>query len=326
MHTRPILIVDDEPSNLDVMREILGPRYKLVFATDGHDALALATKHGPSLVLLDVQMPGMDGFEVCRALKASPATTHTPVIFVTSLAEAGHEAEGFEAGAVDYIVKPLSPAVVQARVATHLSLVKASQLERSYRDAITMLGELGHFHDEDTGEHIWRMAAYARCLALACGWDEDQASTLELAAPMHDTGKIAIPDRVLRKPGKLDRDEWDIMKTHARIGHDVLSRSDAPVFRMAADVALRHHEKWDGSGYPDGLRGTDIPESARIVAVADVFDALSTRRPYKQPWPLDQVLDYLREARGQHFDPRLVDLFLQILPRILEIQSRWSDR
>lgn len=324
MHTRPILVVDDEPSNLDVMREILGTRYKLVFATSGRDALLLAAKHAPSLILLDVQMPDLNGFEVCKALKSDALTTHTPVIFVTSLAEAGHEAGGFEMGAVDYIVKPLSPAVVRARVSTHLSLVKASQLERSYKDAISMLGEVGHFHDEDTGEHIWRMAAYARCLALACGWDEDQANTLELAAPMHDTGKIAIPDSVLRKPGKLDATEWDIMKTHARIGHDVLARSDAPVFRMAAEVALRHHEKWDGSGYPDGLRGTAIPESARIVAVADVFDALSTRRPYKQPWPLEQVLDYMKRSSEQHFEPRLVEIFLGVLPQVLDLQRRWN--
>ena len=284
----------------------------------------MAAKHAPSLILLDVQMPDLNGFDVCKALKSDAATLHTPVIFVTSLSEAGHEAVGFEMGAVDYIVKPLSPAVVRARVATHLSLVKASQLERSYKDAISMLGEVGHFHDEDTGEHIWRMAAYARCLALACGWDEDQANTLELAAPMHDTGKIAIPDSVLRKPGKLDAAEWDVMKTHARIGHDVLSRSEAPVFRMAAEVALRHHEKWDGSGYPDGLRGTAIPESARIVAVADVFDALSTRRPYKQPWPLEQVLDYMKQSSGLHFEPRLVEIFLRILPQILDLQRQWS--
>jgi len=141
---------------------------------------------------------------------------------------------------------------------------------------------------------------------------------------MHDTGKIAIPDSELRKPGKLDAAEWDIMKTHARIGHGVLARSDAPVFRMAAEVALRHHEKWDGSGYPDGLSGTAIPESARIVAVADVFDALSTRRPYKQPWPLEQVLDYMKQSSGQHFEPRLVEIFLGILPQILDLQRRWS--
>lgn len=325
MSHRPILIVDDEPANLAAMRSILSAQYPLVFANSGAAALAAARKHDPALVLLDIQMPDVDGYAVCRELKADPATQHTPVIFVTSLAESGHEAAGFEVGAVDYIVKPVSPAIVLARVGTHLSLVKASQLERSYRDAITMLGELGHFHDEDTGEHIWRMAAYARRLATACGWDAERSLTLELAAPMHDTGKIAIPDSILRKPGKLDPQEWEIMKTHARIGYDVLIKSDAPVFKLAAEIALRHHEKWNGSGYPDGLAGNDIPESARIVAIADVFDALSMRRPYKEPWALEQVLAFIREGAGQHFDPRLVDIFLHILPDILKIQEQWQD-
>lgn len=326
MPSRSLLIVDDEPANLEVMRRVLSPSYSLVFAHSGAAALAAARKHLPSLILLDIQMPDMDGYEVCRQLKADATTQHTPVIFVTNLADAGQEAAGFEVGAVDYIVKPVSPAIVLARVATHLSLVKSSQLERSYIDAITMLGQVGHFHDEDTGEHIWRMAAYARRLAAAIGWDLDRCKTLELAAPMHDTGKIAIPDRILRKPGKLDADEWEIMKSHAQVGHDVLIRSEAPVFQLAAEIALRHHERWDGSGYPDGLAGTQIPESARIVAVADVFDALSMRRPYKEPWSKEKVIDYIQQGSGKHFEPRLVDVFLDILPSILDIQDEWRSR
>lgn len=320
----PILIVDDEPSNLAALRQVLGGLYRLAFVTCGGEVPAAVRKHSPALILLDIQMPDMDGYTVCRALKADPETQHIPVIFVTSLCEVGQEMAGFEAGAVDYIVKPFSPPVVRARVGTHLSLVRAAILERSYQDAIYMLGEAGHYYDTDTGVHIWRMAAYARALAEACGWDEERCQQLELAAPMHDTGKVGIPDTILRKPGPLDAAEWQVMKTHAIIGHHILRRSDAPVFRMAADIALRHHERWDGSGYPDGLAGADICEAARIVAVADVFDALSMRRPYKEPWPLEQVLAALREGVGNHFEPRLVEAFLDILPRVLEIQANWQ--
>ena len=187
-----------------------------------------------------------------------------------------------------------------------------------------MLGDAGHYNDSDTGVHIWRMAAYARALATACGWDSAQATLLEQAAPMHDTGKVGIPDAILRKPGKLDAEEWKVMKTHCQIGYDILSRSDAPVFQLAAEVAMHHHEKWDGSGYPDGLEADAIPESARIVALADVFDALTMKRPYKEPWPIDKVLATLRESAGSHFEPNLVETFITILPDILRIKAEWD--
>ena len=276
----PVLIVDDEPLNIDAMRRILERDYRLVVARSGADALAAAVKHVPSLVLLDIQMPDMDGYAVCRGLKADPRTAHIPVIFVTSLSDQWDEARGFDCGAVDYITKPVSPLAVNARVRTHLTLVRASRLEQSHRDAISMLGRAGHFNDNDTGVHIWRMATFARELAHAAGWSATDCHTLELAAPMHDMGKLGIPGGILRKPAKLDAAEWDIMKTHARIGHDILSQSDAPVFKLAAEVALRHHEKWDGSGYPLGLRGEDIPISARLVALADAYDILISRRPH----------------------------------------------
>lgn len=326
MPNGPILVVDDEPLNLDALRRVLSPHYRLVFARNGREALAATAKHKPSLVLLDVQMPGMDGYQTCKALKKDPPTAHIPVIFVTSLSESWDETAGFDCGAVDYIVKPISAAVVLARVKTHLSLVGVSRLEQSYHDAISMLGKAGHYNDTDTGVHIWRMAAYARELATAVGWSDERSRQLELAAPMHDTGKMGIPSTILRKPGKLDSAEWEIMKTHAQIGHDILCRSKAPVFVLAAEVALRHHEKWDGSGYPGGLSGRDIPESARIVAVADVFDALTMVRPYKQAWPVDRVVATLEEGRGKHFDPELVNVFLSILPRILAVRVEWDSR
>lgn len=187
-----------------------------------------------------------------------------------------------------------------------------------------MLGVAGHHND--TGLHIRRMAAYARALAEARGWDEERCELIELAAPVHDTGKIGIPDAILTKPGALDEAEWKVMREHTRIGCEILERSEAPVFRLAAEVALCHHEKWDGSGYPRGLRGEAIPESARIVAIADVFDALSMRRPYKEPWPIARIIEHHRSGSGTHFDPDLVKLFLADLVHILEIKAIWDTR
>jgi putative two-component system response regulator len=207
-----------------------------------------------------------------------------------------------------------------------LSLVRASKLDASYRDAIYMIGEAGHYNDNDTGLHIWRMAAYSYSLALAAGWNDDAADLLEMAAPMHDTGKIGIPDAILQKPDKLTAEEWIIMKQHSRIGYDILSKSNASVFQLAAEIALHHHERWDGNGYPDGLAGEAIPESARIVAIADVFDALSMRRPYKEPWPIERILPTLHELSGSHLDKRLVTIFINIMPRILEIKAEWNSR
>ena len=322
--SNPILIVDDAPQNLAALEQILGGDHELIFARNGADAIAAAHKHAPSLILLDIEMPGKNGYEVCRELKADKRTEAIPVIFVTSLAEVGDEAAGFAVGAVDYIIKPVSPALVSVRVSTHLSLVQASTLEQSYRDAIYMLGEAGHHNDTDTGVHIWRMAAYAGALAAVVGWSAARCKQIELAAPMHDTGKIGTPDAILKKPGKLDPDEWLVMQQHARMGHRILARSHAPVFQMAAEIALRHHEKWDGSGYPDGLAGDAIAESARIVALADVFDALTSKRPYKAAWPLDQVMATIQEGSGSHFEPRLVDAFVCILPQILDIKAKWD--
>ncbi len=325
--TGPILIVDDEAANLALLRQILSPEYPLVFARNGNEALAAAAKHRPALILLDIQMPDMDGYTACRQLKADPVTESIPVIFVTGLSDVGDETAGFEAGAVDYIVKPVSPPIVRARVRTHLSLVSAAQLKRSYHDAIYMLGEASEFKDTDTGVHIWRMAGYSSALAAASGWDAAACRQLELAAPMHDIGKLSIPDAILHKPGKLDAEEWTVMQTHSTVGYKILSKSSAaPILQMAATVALRHHEKWDGSGYPDGLAGEEIPEMARIVAIADVFDALSMTRPYKEAWPLDRVMETMTSSAGTHFDPRLIEHFVRIQPQIVAIMDEWNAR
>lgn len=321
---QPILCVDDEPANLALLRQTLKDHHALVFAIDGATAIRAVEKHHPALILLDVQLPDQDGFAVCRHLKAQPEYADIPVIFVTALTGELDEQAGFDAGGVDYITKPVCPPIVLARVRTHLSLVRASRLEGAYRDAIYMLGAAGHYNDENTGVHIWRMAAYARALAAASGWDEDRCRLIELAAPMHDTGKIGIPSPILSKPGRLTPEEWVTMQTHTTIGYEILSRSDAPVFQMAAEIALYHHERWDGCGYPRGLVSTDIPESARIVAVADVFDALCMARSYKEAWATPRVIEELRRGSGRHFDPDLIVRFMGIMPEILALKERWD--
>lgn len=321
---KKILAVDDEPNNLQVLRQILKEHYQVIFANSGEKALEASAKHQPNLILLDIMMPAMDGYEVCKRLKADPVTKDIPVIFVTAMNDEENEVKGFDAGAVDYIQKPVSAPLVLRRVQTHLSLVRAQELEASQRGAISMLGKAGHYNDTDTGVHIWRMAAYARALAEAAGWTKSMADYLELSAPMHDTGKIGIPDSILKVPRKLTPEEWEIMKTHAEIGWAIVSLSDTPLFRMAAEIALHHHEKWDGSGYPKGLVGDAIPESARIVALADVFDALTMSRPYKKPWTVAEAADEIRRGAGSHFEPRLVELFEKILPEILRIKGEWD--
>ncbi|WP_300759094.1 HD domain-containing phosphohydrolase [Janthinobacterium sp.] len=325
MTLQTILVVDDEPTNLSLLRSILADSYYLVFASNGKEALAAVVKHQPALVLLDVGLPDIEGYALCPQLRQADPTQALQVIFITAYGGTEQESAGFEAGAVDYIVKPVSAPIVRARVAAHLSLVRATTLERSYCDAIQMLGHAGHYNDTDTGAHIWRMAAYSAILARAAGWDPGRCAQLKLAAAMHDTGKLGIPQAILRKPAALDEAEWAVMRTHPKIGYDILSRSDAPVFRLAAEVSLRHHEKWDGSGYPDGLRGDAIPLSARIVALADVFDALSMSRPYKPSWPVNDIVTHLKAGAGRHFDPWLTELFIGLMPQLLAIKAQFHD-
>jgi len=323
---KKILAVDDEPNNLQLLKQVLNEHYQLLFATNGEKALEAAVKHLPDLILLDVMMPGMNGYETCEKLKANPLTKDIPVIFVTAMNEVEQEAYGFDVGAVDYIQKPISGPIVLRRVKTHLSLVHVQELAKSQKAAIYMLGEAGHYNDTDTGLHIWRMAAYARALADALGWLENLLERLELAAPMHDTGKIGTPDAILKAPRRLTAEEWTIMRQHSEVGYNILSKGDTPLFTMAAEIALHHHEKWDGSGYPFGLSGEAIPESARIVAIADVFDALTMKRPYKEPWSIEDAMTEIRKGSGNHFEPRLVELFESILPEILKIKAEWENR
>ncbi|WP_047396709.1 two-component system response regulator [Chitinibacter sp. ZOR0017] len=320
-----LLLVDDEPNNLQVLRHILQEHYRLQFARDGEKALQLVSQAPPALILLDVMMPNMTGLEVCRRLKADPATANIPVIFVTALSDSNDEAEGFAAGAVDYITKPVSPPIVLARVKTHLSLVRADELRNTRLEIIRRLGRAAEFKDNETGMHVIRMSHYAQKLALAAGQSAHWAEELLHAAPMHDIGKIGIPDAILRKPAKLDPAEWQIMQTHAEIGARIIGEDRSTLLQIARTIALSHHERWDGQGYPQGLAGEAIPLAARIVAIADVFDALTSVRPYKAAWTIEDALAHIAAQAGQHFDPALAALFLTLEPELCAIQANWRD-
>ncbi|GGF12759.1 two-component system response regulator [Pseudoalteromonas gelatinilytica] len=319
-----ILVVDDEPANLKVIREVLANDYRLSFAKSGELALQLIENEPPKLILLDIMMPDMSGFEVCKVLKANPKTAHIPVIFVTALSHEQDESEGFALGAVDYITKPISPAIVRARVKNHLSLVQAEQLQLAHIDLIQRLGRAAEYKDTDTGEHIARMSRYSKVLALAYGMSEYEAEQLKQAAPMHDVGKIGIPDSVLLKPGRLNENEYEHMKQHALIGAKILENSTSPLLQLAHKLALEHHEKWDGTGYPFGLKGEEISIEGRIVTIADVFDALTSKRPYKKAWSVEEALDLLKDEAGKHFDPQLVDLFIGQIDSIIEIKNTYT--
>ena len=339
-----VLVVDNEPSNLQLLRQILQDQYQLSFATDGAKALDAAWKVKPDIILLDIMMPEMNGYETCRRLKADPETSKIPIIFVTGMGEMEDERRGFEAGGVDYITKPVSAPIVMARVRTHLALYnqnrlleemvqrRTKQLRQAFErletfslDAIYRLTRAVEYRDEDTGDHIQRMSHYSVAVARQMGLGENVTKRILYAVPMHDVGKIVIPDRILLKPGKLDAEESEIMRHHTTFGGKILEGSKAGYLRLGEVIALTHHEKWDGSGYPTGLEGREIPKVGRIVAIADVFDALTTKRPYKEPFPLDKSYRIIREGRGSHFDPEVVDAFFKAKDEILSIREKYKN-
>ncbi|WP_285448361.1 HD domain-containing phosphohydrolase [Xanthomonas sp. LMC-A-07] len=324
MPARPLLCVDDESSNLATLRQLLRDDYPLVFAKSGGEALDAVARHAPALILLDVELPDMDGYAVARTLKQDPDSTAIPILFVTSRSTEHDERTGLEAGAADYVSRPYSAALLKARIATHLTLAENARLAQQYRDAIHLLGTAGQGQDADTGAHIWRMAAYARLLAEKVGWPPAQAQLLEDAAPLHDAGKIVVPGSILHKPDTLDEHEREVVRQHPQVGHDLLRHGRGPLFQLAADIALHHHECWDGSGYPLGVAGDAIPEAARIVAVADVFDALCGRRAYKAPWAVEDAMRKLDSMAGKQLEPRLVRAFRDALPQMLQIKDAWD--
>ncbi len=321
---KKILAVDDEPLNLASIRRILQDEYDLVFATSGRGAIEMLEKHHPDLILLDVHMPGLSGHEVCQWVMQHSLYREIPVIFLTGASDPGEEERGFDLGAVDFLLKPTQPSVMRARIKTHLSLVKSVKLARIYEESIHMLGVAGHYNDSDTGSHTCRVGDTAGALARVHGYSDEASTELTLAATLHDVGKIGIPDSILRKPGALDAHEWKVMTEHSRIGHTILSRSDVPLFHLAAEIALHHHEKWDGNGYPDGLCQKQISEASRIVAVADVYDALTTKRPYKEPWSTERALEIIEQEGGKHFDPHFASLFAGMGDQLAEIRKKWN--
>ncbi|WP_153472766.1 HD-GYP domain-containing protein [Rhodocyclus gracilis] len=341
-----ILIVDDAPEIIDILRRVLSPEYAIRVAGNARLALRAAfSASPPSLILLDVTMPEMDGYEVCRTLKADDATRAIPVIFITARASTDDEAYGFSIGAADYLVKPISPPVVLARVRTHLALyahqrdleqrvaertadllARTRELEETRLEVIRRLGRAGEFRDNETGLHLIRLGHYARLLGLAVGFSDAEADQLMHASVLHDIGKIGIPDRILLKPDRLTSEEFDVIKTHCQIGAEIIGEHAEGLLAVARTIALTHHEKWNGSGYPAGLIGEDIPLVGRITAIADTFDALTSRRPYKAPWPLNDALSWIGERAGLCFQPQLVERFLAMRPEIEAIRHSFEDR
>ena len=337
--TKPIiLVVDDIPDNIHTLSGILNDDFKIKAATSGEKALKIASATPkPHLILLDIMMPEMDGYEVCQRLKGNPVTADIPVIFVTAKTDVVDEQKGFELGAVDYITKPVSPPIVKARVATHISLYdqnlalsnkvkqRTEALELSRLEIIRKLGRAAEYKDNETGMHVVRMSYYSKILAEQLDVSARWVELLFQAAPMHDIGKIGIPDNILGKPGKLDKDEWEIMQTHVNIGGDIIGDNESELLKMAQEIALYHHEKWDGNGYPHKLKGEEIPLSARIVAIADVFYALTSERPYKPAWPIEKAVALIEEEAGKHFDPNLVPIFVSKLEDMLSIKDSFTD-
>jgi putative two-component system response regulator len=332
-----VLVVDDAPESIDVLRSVLGSDYQIKAAISGELALRIVERTPPDLILLDVIMPDLNGYEVCRRLKGNPQTAGIPVMFVTNLAEATNEAQGLSAGAVDYITKPFVPALVRSRVHTQLTLhdqnrmlerkvaKRTAELVETRLQIIQRLGRAAEYRDNETGLHVIRMSHYSRLIARAGGMSEDEAELVLHAAPMHDIGKIGVPDRVLLKPGSLVPAEWEVMKQHTTIGAEIIGAHVSELLEAARIVALNHHEYWNGMGYPAGLRGEEIPKIARAVALGDVFDALTSARPYKAAWSVEAAVSIIEQGSGIQFDPQLVPAFLEVLPECLRVREQYSE-
>lgn len=331
-----ILVVDDSPIMADTLGGILRPLYQVKSASNTPDALAIAQSTRPSLILLDVTLPGMGGHELCRRLKADLRSSDIPIILVSASSDEEEDRLGLELGAADYLHKPINPALLLHRVRIHLELrnqnlalddmvrERTRELEDTRREIIRRLGMAGEYRDNETGQHVLRMSYSVRRLALEAGVPESQAELLHQTVPLHDIGKIGIPDHILLKPGNLNPEEWEIMKTHTLIGAEIIGYHDSPLLQMARSVALTHHEKWDGSGYPNGLAGEAIPLEGRIVAIADVYDALTCGRPYRKAWTSDDAFALIHNQLGLYFDPGLAALFLKLKPEIIEIGKMYA--
>ncbi len=338
-----VLLVDDTKTNIDILVQTLKDDFRLGVALNGRKAIDYAFNNHVDLILLDVLMPEMDGYDVCRRLKENPQTQDIPIIFITAMDAPEHKTRGFEMGAVDYITKPFDIAEVKARVRTHLMLITAQaalkeqnqilerkvkertrELEETQLEIINRLGLASEYRDEGTGQHVQRMSEYCRLLGEAAGMPVDEYELLALASTMHDAGKIGIADKILLKPGALDDAEWEEMKRHSIIGGELLSGSTSRLMQLAETIAKTHHERWDGTGYFEGLKGEEIPLVGRIVCICDVFDALVSERPYKKAWTVTEAIEEIRNWSGTHFDPRLAETFIGLKPKLQAIVDKLS--
>ena len=356
---KTILLVDDAPDNLLLMNDLLKDQYKVKIASSGEKALRIAQSGNPlDLILLDVMMPEMDGYEVCRRLKLDPATRDIPIIFLTAKTDVDAEKRGLDLGAVDYLAKPISPPIALARVRNHLLLKDSADFLRDQNAflekqvasrteevmaiqdvTILSMASLAETRDNETGNHIRRTQYYVKALAeklrhhprFAAVLTDSYISQLFKSAPLHDIGKVGIPDRILLKPGKFEPHEFEIMKTHTTLGRDAIAHAEqslgtsVPFLALAKEIAYGHQEKWDGSGYPIGVAGEAIPVSARLMAVADVYDALISRRVYKEGMSHDKAVGIIIEGRGSHFDPDMVDAFIALQDDFRAIAARFHD-
>ena len=345
MHKETILIIDDEPINLKLLDKILQSQgyQHLVLISDPREVLNAYHAHSPDLILLDINMPHLDGYQVMEQLKELQDPLLPPIIILTAQHGKDYLLRALNAGARDFITKPFDRNELLMRVRNLLDAQLAHRLMHDQKNmleqlvqqrteelrqtrlqVVQRLGRAAEYRDEETGSHILRMSHMSALLARALGWSDSDCELMLHASPMHDIGKIGIPDAILLKPGKFEPNEWEIMKTHARIGGELLEGDNSDLMRMAREIAYTHHEKWDGSGYPNGLSGDAIPQAGRIAALADVFDALTSVRPYKKAWTIEAAIDLIKENRGTHFDPQLVDVFLIQLPAILDIRERFA--
>lgn len=348
-----ILIVDDQPQNVELLEAYLIPHgYKILTSSNGEEALEILAAHPVDLILLDVMMPNMDGFEVTRRVRLIDDLRLLPIILVTALRETEDRIKGIDAGCDDFISKPVDKNEFLARVRSLLKIKDYNDLKSNYQkelvlevakrteelkhalekteraslETIYRLSVAAEYKDEDTGSHVKRMSLYSAAIARQMGLDENSVKAILYAAPMHDVGKIGIPDRILLKPGKLDAKELEIMKQHTLIGANILKNSDAEFIKLGEIIALTHHEKWDGRGYPNALKGTEIPIAGRITAIADVFDALLSKRPYKESFSREKTLAIISEGRGTHFDPEVVDAFFAIQDEIFAIKMTCDSK
>jgi len=341
-------VVDDNETNLLLFSQLvsgLDSALEVQTFLDPYQAVEACRCVMPDLVLVDYMMPGMDGHQYITAVRGMPGASEVPIIMVTATDERSVRHRALELGATDFITKPVDPAEVKARLRNLLALRKThlklrdrnvwlrEEIGKATRtiidrelELILRLAKAAEFRDPETGGHILRMARYSQLVARQLGLSEEDCSLLLHAAPMHDVGKLGIPDGILLKPGKLDEEEFKIMTQHAEIGHSILQGSSSRLIQVAAEIAATHHEKFDGSGYPAGLAGEDIPLFGRIVAVADVFDALTSVRPYKKAWPVEKARDLLQENAGSHFDPRIVAAFLARWDEILAVRDTFIDK